>query len=217
MAGTIVASTTASGSGSSLSINKPSGTADGDLMIIFHANFGGTYGALSPPAGWSTLTGLDHGINDGHFKVYTKAASGEGASYSLNQNIGSASVALAASFRGVNTSSGTWIWATPAWVAAGTPRVAPSVSGIAPGGLLVCANFLTMAAAAGWSVPADMVSLSSVQSGTSVTECAAAMSSAADPSGTKSFSVTGTQGSGGVSFSIGLQPVNAAGNFLALF
>ena len=60
--------------GTTLVINKPSGTADGNLLVAFvgHSNNSG-YG--TPPAGWTL------GVRNFRAECYWKVASGEGADY----------------------------------------------------------------------------------------------------------------------------------------
>jgi hypothetical protein len=75
------ADATLTGSGS-LSISKPTGTANGDLMVAAIAVSNG--GITSAPAGW-TQRFLFNGIHDVTnlgFGVWTKTASSEGSSYS---------------------------------------------------------------------------------------------------------------------------------------
>lgn len=83
MAYTYRSSTSAgNASGGALSINKPTGTADGDLLIavLYLESDTNTW---TPPAGWNTSAALTQD-NTGIFQVQTfwKIASGEGASWS---------------------------------------------------------------------------------------------------------------------------------------
>lgn len=71
------ASTVAVAAVTNVTINKPTNTADGDLMVAFL--FCGTDGT-AVPAGWASYSSnLISGVN--WSKVYTKIASSEGANY----------------------------------------------------------------------------------------------------------------------------------------
>jgi hypothetical protein len=221
MTAVIVGSAQIAGNGTSLTCNKPTDTADGDLMIAFQFDDYGTYAAMTAPAGWAAITGLDRGSNLLHFKSWSKVAASEGASYIFQQGSGNPDgVLLIVTIRGAINTSGTWIWSTPVWTATGTPRVTPTVAGILPGGILLCSASADMNnVTAAWTAPSDMVSLGAPQSTTYGTMCVAGMASAANPSGTKSFAVTGAQfgTSGGIEWAIGLQPLVSAGQFMGLF
>lgn len=81
----------------SISVSKPTGTVDGDVMI---AICGGT---PSTPAGWTLLGSADSGTNSLRtVRVFRKIASGEGSSYTFNitSSIACASIV---SYRGVST------------------------------------------------------------------------------------------------------------------
>ena len=73
--------------GVSLTINKPSGTVDGDLIIAYHFSIGAG-DSHDTPAGWTLITtaGKVHGFNstwDTHLSAWYKTASGEPSSYNF--------------------------------------------------------------------------------------------------------------------------------------
>jgi hypothetical protein len=70
-------STGNSASGGTLTIAKPTGTINGDLMIAFMGDGGGA-GTWTMPAGWTEV--YDQGASP-DFGIAYKVASGEGASY----------------------------------------------------------------------------------------------------------------------------------------
>lgn len=77
---TVVASATASATGSqTLTIAKPTGTADGDLMIM---NVIRSDTTVATPSGW-TLKDSDTTGSNGYTYLFYKIASSEGASYSV--------------------------------------------------------------------------------------------------------------------------------------
>jgi hypothetical protein len=63
----------------SITVNKPSGTLNGDIMVLFFATNG--TGTITPPSGWTNRTSLTNGNYKYH--VYTKTAASEGASYTF--------------------------------------------------------------------------------------------------------------------------------------
>ena len=70
-----------------LTINKPSGTVDGDLMVaVFHAYDGGAGNVFTPPAGWSLIRRINNGgvLSSA---TYWKIASAEGASYTWTDSV----------------------------------------------------------------------------------------------------------------------------------
>lgn len=75
--------------GANTLINKPSGTQDGDLMVIFFEAFGqDAVVPASPPAGFVSLPTFPRTRSDvANFKadsyIWVKAASGEGASFTV--------------------------------------------------------------------------------------------------------------------------------------
>ncbi len=76
----VVASATASATGSqTLTITKPTGTTDGDLMIM-HVIYSDS--TVSTPSGW-TLKDSNTTASNGYTYLFYKVASSEGASYSV--------------------------------------------------------------------------------------------------------------------------------------
>lgn len=95
------------GARTNTTVNKPTGTVDGDIMIA--ELFVGATGAaptVTPPAGWTaigTATLVNDGSFFGGFNVYWKRASSEGTSYTFTHTGGS-SECLIASYSGCVTS-----------------------------------------------------------------------------------------------------------------
>ena len=74
-------------SGNSMTINKPSGTAQGDLMVLFIAEGGSTHDVITAPSGWNRLFGKqDDDLGGGSWQsCYTKTAgASEPASYTFS-------------------------------------------------------------------------------------------------------------------------------------
>jgi hypothetical protein len=66
--------------GTSITINKPSGTVDGDIMVMFFATNG--TGTITPPSGWTNRASLSNGNRKYH--VYTRTAASEGSTYTFS-------------------------------------------------------------------------------------------------------------------------------------
>lgn len=222
MAGSIVAAASQSGDTATLTVSKPTGTANGDLMLGFQCSDYGTYANLTAPAGWNFLTGLDRGTNLLHFKVWYRVASGEGASYGFPQGSGVDGVIILVTLRDVDTTAGNWLYATPTWAANSTSRVAPSVSGAASGAVLLCSTLVDMNdTAATFTPPSGMTEQADRQSNQWVVETVASLLNPANPTGTKTFTCSSSNffsTNGGIEFSI-VVPQTAAsvtGSFFAM-
>jgi len=94
-------------SANSITVSKPSNTADGDLLIVafFHRNSGGT---ITPPSGW-TLAGTLNTTNETfglYYKAIPSAAAESATTYAFSTSAGSSRV-TAVCFRalGINLSS----------------------------------------------------------------------------------------------------------------
>lgn len=128
---TFVAATTGSGPNPSTSIviNKPAGTVDGDVLICaFFANITAPQ-TISPPAGWTAGPTL---LSTDRFSVFYKVASGEPASYTFTCNGTASWCGVMASYRGVDN-------ATPIDVAGtiANSLTATSVTTLTPNTMLV--------------------------------------------------------------------------------
>ncbi len=74
--------------GTSLAINKPAGTAEGDLLIAAVATDGNNKSSLAPPAGWNIIT-VEDSSGGVTFGVWWKlAGAAEGGSYTFNWSAG---------------------------------------------------------------------------------------------------------------------------------
>lgn len=204
--GSVVAAASVGGDTTPLSCAKPSGTANGDLLLAWQMSDNGTYAGLTAPAGWTLLTGLDRGSNLMHLKIWYKVASSEGSTYSWPQSSGADGCVSIVTLRSVNTSTGTWLWATPTWAANSATRVAPSVSGAGSGAVLICSTLADMNnTAATWTPPSGMIEQADVQSTTWATQTVATLLGPPNPSLTRTFTCSSStfwQSNGGIEFSI---------------
>lgn len=81
------AQTQLTSSGNSMTINKPSGTAEGDLMVVFIAEAGSTHDLITAPSGWNRLFGKqDEDLGGSSWQsCYTKTAgASEPTSYTFS-------------------------------------------------------------------------------------------------------------------------------------
>jgi hypothetical protein len=103
----VAASNTTYASRTTTTVTKPTGTADGDVILLGIFN-GNTTEAVdpTPPAGFTILTGLPAGATDGGFEVetriYWKVASSEGASWDFTHST-STTQGFAVTYRNVDT------------------------------------------------------------------------------------------------------------------
>lgn len=101
---TIVGSSYNGGTGAtSFSVNKPTGTADGDILIAFYGSNAQTSGAvnydnMTAPAGWTLLSGSDNDYPD--MKIWWKIAASEGSSYSFGATSGTMQMIQIVTIRG---------------------------------------------------------------------------------------------------------------------
>ncbi len=69
-------------------ISKPTGTVDGDILIMMHIVGGSPPPTTTLPSGWTTFSGYPLSVADGGFQIDTilawKLASSEGASYTVS-------------------------------------------------------------------------------------------------------------------------------------
>lgn len=72
-------SNSAAGGSTSLTLNKPSGVADGDLLVAVIATSSNT--TFTPPAGWTSVASYNDGADTSTIEMWWKIASGEGASW----------------------------------------------------------------------------------------------------------------------------------------
>lgn len=135
---------------SSVSVTKPAGTAQDDILIavMFNDYSSGTGSAMSAPAGWTqagtTATTASGSYNPVGKVWWKRAGASEPASYSFGTSTSSSTVIGITALSGADPSSP--IKVAPQWSTAGgssTSHVAPSIaagSGQAADDLLLCAS-----------------------------------------------------------------------------
>lgn len=83
-------------------INKPTGTADGDVMIAT-LTYAGTSTTVTPPSGWTQVARTTFGTRV--LVTYQKVASSEGSSYTFTLSTAADGSHAIASFRGCDTTT----------------------------------------------------------------------------------------------------------------
>jgi hypothetical protein len=130
---------TADATGTTVVITKPTGLADGDVMVA-HIVAGMTGSTHTPPAGWTEMGGattISSMVVTTWVKVVTNAA-GEAANYTWTTNSGSKTGRISA-YRGVSNTHPLNAWAS-ASNATGTTATAPSVTTTRPNCLVIAAH-----------------------------------------------------------------------------
>lgn len=83
-------SSAADQTGATFSVTKPTGAADGDLLVAFEVSYGNG-GVVAPPSGWTesgTFVSMDGG--DVKLQSFYKVVASDGASYTFNNQEGGA-------------------------------------------------------------------------------------------------------------------------------
>jgi spore germination protein YaaH len=142
MASTYRASASAStnGAGSTFTINKPTGTVQGDILVALMTHDVGTSTTVTPPAGWTSIATINNGATIGQDAYYLFAGASEPASYTWTMNAANAMDGGILCFTsGINTSVPVDVKSTN--TGASTAIVATGVTTTAYGDILI----------AGWS------------------------------------------------------------------
>ncbi len=122
--------------GATISIPKPSGTKQGDVMIMVVADSGGAAQTVTPPSGWTPVLTTSHLTV--HAATFRKlAGASEPASYDVNLTAPVTASGGIASYTGVDPTSP--IQAASEATATGTELVLPSVATSAGGRLVATA------------------------------------------------------------------------------
>lgn len=155
------ASVTSGFSASTLAVNKPAGTVQGDVLVaIAWQDSDGNAANLTPPAGW-TQAGATITVSNfsGYGKVWTKVAgASEPASYTWNIATGAVTLVAILALTGVNQT--TPVRVDPvAGTGTGTALSAPTIgSGATPqvGDLLICSFSSQISGGVSFSTPSGM-------------------------------------------------------------
>jgi hypothetical protein len=131
-------------------VNKPTGTVDNDIVVVFlHRIAGGYNAAVTPAAGF---TQLDCRVNTGQQLStcsFWKRASGEGASWSFSWTGSTFREAIAASYSGALAAGDPFSFHTSAQQTA-TSNTYPNISGTT-----TAADEMLIWAAGNWEAPSN--------------------------------------------------------------
>jgi hypothetical protein len=189
--GTIVNSASVTGTANTVTCSKPSGVAAGDVMLAVQAGDFNDHDLMTSPNAWQPLFEHDAGFDSLHVKGWTlTAGDSEPASYDFTQGTGSAGVITIVAMRGV-VEAGVRYEITPD-ASTGATRTCPTVEGAVPGSILLCGAMADPGAARSWTPPTGMTEQSDAQSSTGTTQSVASLLDPGDPTGTKSFTLSGT-------------------------
>lgn len=170
----------------SLTITKPAGVVDNDVMIAAIGYDGGSSVTLTPPAGWSLVRRIDNGTAIG-LAVYRKVALGEGASYTWTIDLTMDMFGGIQAYAGVDTTA-------PIDAEAGQPtpistfHSTPSITTTVANTMLV-ASFAAKGAGT-WTPPAGMTERYDVASNNFAAEGADQVQAAAGATGVKTATST---------------------------
>jgi hypothetical protein len=199
--GTVVNSASAVGTSTTLTCSKPSGTAEGDVMLAVQSGDFNDFDLMTSPNPWQPLFEYDVGLDSLHIKTWTLTAGvSEPASYDFTQGAGSAGTVTIVAMRGV-VEAGVRFEIT-ADTSTGTTRTAPTVAGAVPGSILLCGAMTDPLAPRSWTPPTGMTEQADVQSSTSTTHSVASLLDPGDPTGAKNFTLSNTTAApGGIQWS----------------
>lgn len=128
-----------SGSGSSFTVNKPTGTLDGDILLLDVWADDGALSDFALPTGFNLLVSSDGGISTGvHLRRGWKVAASEGSTYTITRGA-SNSAGMVAILTAVQGADGPTVTPTPTrLLTAGLTVDAPTLTPSSADGLLIC-------------------------------------------------------------------------------
>lgn len=216
----VVASTSAASNATSFNVARPTGTADGHVMVATLSFDSGTYAAATLPTGFRLIFGHNRGdaANGIKFKVGVKIAASEPANYSFGQGGGSDGVGTVTAVSGAQLA---FIWSLDTRANA-TALIAPSVARYSASDVLLCGAAQDGSGAGiTWTPPAGMTEEADANSGGFTTSSVASLAAPANPSGSKSFTASASGAGGAITWSLvvadsgatisGIRPVVEAG------
>jgi hypothetical protein len=199
--GTVVNSASAVGASNTVTCSKPTGVTAGDVMLAVQSGDFNDFDLMTSPNAWQPLFEYDVGFDSLHVKGWTlTAGASEPASYDFTQGTGSASAITIVAMRGV-VEAGVRHEITPD-DSTGATRTCPTVEGVVPGSILLCGAMADPGVARSWTPPTGMTEQADVQSSTGTTQSVASLLDPGDPTGAKSFTLSGvTTAPGGIQWS----------------
>ena len=204
MVATIRAVTTSTIATGNVTVTKPAGTVDGDLLVaICFADPDGAQ--LTAPGGWTNEGSTSAAAGFG--RVYSKVAASEGASYVFTGSGSSDNSVIMYAFIGADNTAPFdpgLSWSSS--VAGGTTHTAPSITTVTSDALLICTYWIISGASNSWTAPGGMTEQSDATSGWASNGSASLALSSSGATGTKSatstVSISTTYGNITLSFAI---------------
>lgn len=209
MTATVATVATGSSGSGNYTVNVPSGTVNGDLLIAVNASDWSTLALEDVPTAFLTGTGgttlstsrFDSGTDSVHVALGARIASSEPASYTFPGGGGSDSAGAIIRITG-HDSTPVIAQVAPNTLTAGSGAVnAPTITPNASNDLLICVACTDGANGGGaltWTAPSGMTEAVDVQSGTFTTLTVAYLQNPATPSGAKTFTPSAAHDKGGV-------------------
>lgn len=193
----------------SLTVNKPSGTVDGDYLVaIMLSDPDAADANLAAPSGWSQSGSSEFVSGVSRSKVFVRPASGEPTSYSFTVDNFSSAVVIMTSVTGQDVT--TPVNVAPTWnsstTASQTSHIAPSISPSVAGCFMLCAFTSANGSTASYTPPTGMTELQDSWSGFEFGEAAYVLLAGSGATGTKTATAT-AGGNGWVAVSMAIAPL----------
>lgn len=203
---------TGTGTATSIAVNVPAGTVDGDVMVAVVFTTGGTGAEISAPAGWTTVNNTEVGTVLAVATFY-RVASSEPASYTFTFDTTSSRQggAIISSYSGVDNTTPVDVNDVLTESASDANFDCPSVTTTVDDCMLVCTGGWQSTATASWPAGTDErqeqnTSHASVNRSGGVADD---LLGAAGPTGTRTVTLSGN-GSDKVGTSVALRPAGGA-------
>lgn len=129
---------TATSAGLTLTVNKPAGTVDNDVMVAaFTTDKFTSPATVSAPAGWTSRLSTVGGGNNQKLQIFSKLAASEGASYDFTVDAAIDGCAAITSYSGCDTTTHIDVAAAATATSTSTTLVAPSVTTVTNNAMLI--------------------------------------------------------------------------------
>jgi hypothetical protein len=204
----IVAPSQIAGATTSLVCNKPTGTANGDIMVAFAAADWGDP-ALMTATGWTLVDSQIQGTNAVNAKIWTKTAGGsEPSTYTFGGDSSSDNAVGIITTRGTTAS---FLTAKQFTTGSSVSRVAPSISAVPAGSILLCFAMVDGSASLTFLPPAGMTEQVDVQSTAWTAISVASLLGASGTTGTQTFTASNADSTAGIEMSVAVAAAPDAG------
>jgi PKD repeat protein len=177
---------------STIAIARPAGTVAGDVLVACLASNGTRVASTGVPAGWTQITSILQGTSTRTFGYYKIASANEGPSYSWTLNAAVANSGGIARYSGVNNDApvdGAPAWASGATATSGT--VPGLTTSVANDMLVGCMSIDSSSTSVTITPPTGLAGLWNLAGKRQ--EAADGYQSAAGPSGSKTWTFSGSR------------------------